>query len=114
MSEQPRTKTPLLGNTTYTRVKYAAALVLPALGALYFALAQIWNWPNAEQVTGSIAALNVFLGVLLGVSERSYDNSSVAFDGTIKLTGGKMASVEINHATEQPVIDKGVGLFKIE
>jgi hypothetical protein len=113
-SQQPPAKTPLLSDRMYTWLKYTAAIVLPAAGALYFALAQIWNFPRAEEVTGSIVAFNAFLGVVFGLGVRSYNNSDVTFDGTIKLSGGKMASVEIHHDSESSVVNKGVGLFKIE
>lgn len=113
-SLQNPAKTPLLSDAVYTWLKYSAAILLPAIGAFYFAMAQIWNFPNAEEITGSIAALNALLGILLGVGTRSYNNSDVAFDGTIKLSGGKMASVEIHRDTESSVVNKGVGLFKIE
>jgi hypothetical protein len=46
------------------------------MGALYFTLAQIWHLPNAEEVIGTIAAVNTFLGVLLGISTRSYNRSN--------------------------------------
>lgn len=46
--------------------------MLPALGTLYFALAQIWGLPYGEQIVGTITALDAFLGALLGVSTTSY------------------------------------------
>ena len=35
-------KAPLLSNKTYDWLKYIAQVFLPAVGALYFGLAQIW------------------------------------------------------------------------
>lgn len=74
-SHHAKARTPLLGDRSYKAVKHSAALVLPAIGTLYFTIAQIWNLPNAEEVMGTIAAVNTFLGVVLGVSTRSYNNS---------------------------------------
>ena len=34
-----------MSNKVYDVLKYIAQIVLPALGALYFALAKIWNFP---------------------------------------------------------------------
>lgn len=75
-SHHAKTKTPLLGDRAYKAVKASAALILPAIGTLYFTVAQIWGLPNAEEVVGTIAAVNTFVGVVLGISTRSYNNSS--------------------------------------
>uniref|UniRef100_A0AAU7GWR5 Holin n=1 Tax=Streptomyces phage Scarif TaxID=3158858 RepID=A0AAU7GWR5_9CAUD len=115
MSESSHAKSkPLLSDTAYGVLKQTSALVLPAVGALYFALAQIWHLPNAEEVVGTIAAINTFAGVLLGLSTRSYNNSTVPFDGTIKLDGSRMASIQLHHDTEAAVVNKQVAIFKVE
>jgi hypothetical protein len=57
---------------TYDNLKWIAQYLLPALGTLYFALAGIWNFPYAEQVVGTITALDTFLGVILGISNAKY------------------------------------------
>lgn len=59
-------------NKTYDVLKWIAMVVLPALGTLYFALAGIWNLPYAEQVVGTVTAVDTFLGVMLGVSAMHY------------------------------------------
>lgn len=56
----------------YDFLKWVAQILLPAIGTLYFALANIWGLPNAEQVVGTITALDTFLGVLLGISNSIY------------------------------------------
>jgi TRAP-type uncharacterized transport system fused permease subunit len=53
-------------------LKYIAQIVLPALGTLYFALANIWGLPYGEQIVGTITAIDAFLGVLLGISSNTY------------------------------------------
>lgn len=59
-------------NKLYDILKYVCQIALPAIGTLYFALAQIWNFPYAEQIVGTIAAITTFLGVLLGISSYAY------------------------------------------
>jgi hypothetical protein len=59
-------------NTTYDILKFIAQIVLPALGTLYFALAGIWGWPYGEQVVGTLAAIDTFLGAILGISTKNY------------------------------------------
>ena len=69
-----------LKNSTYDTLKWIATLFLPALGTLYFAIAEIWNLPYAEQVVGTITALVTFLGAILKISASNYQG-----DGTLKV-----------------------------
>lgn len=62
-----------MSNKVYDILKWIAQILLPAIGTLYFALAQIWNFPYAEQIVGTISAVDVFLGVLLGISTYRYN-----------------------------------------
>ena len=61
-----------LSNKVYDALKFIAQIVLPALGTLYFALAGIWGFPYGEQIVGTIAAVDAFLGALLGISSLNY------------------------------------------
>lgn len=56
----------------YDKLKWVAQILLPALGTLYFALAGIWGLPYAEEIVGTITAVDTFLGVLLGISTYRY------------------------------------------
>ena len=60
-------------NKVYDVLKWIAQILLPAAGTLYFALAQIWGFPYAEQIVGTITAIDAFLGVLLGISTYQYN-----------------------------------------
>lgn len=62
-------------NKTYDILKYIAQIVLPALGALYAALAGLWGFPYGEEIVGTIAAIDVFLGALLQISSNNYYKS---------------------------------------
>ena len=61
-----------MNNKVYDILKWIALILLPALGTLYFALAGIWGFPYAEQIVGTITAIDTFLGVLLGISAKTY------------------------------------------
>lgn len=61
-----------MDSKTYDILKYFAQIVLPALGTLYFALSQIWGFPYGEEVVGTIAAIDAFLGAILKVSSDQY------------------------------------------
>ena len=65
-----------LSNKVYDILKYVAQYILPALGTLYFALAQIWHLPYGEEVVGTITAIDAFLGAILGISTLNYKKGS--------------------------------------
>ena len=64
-----------MSNKTYDVLKWIAMVVLPAIGTLYFALASIWGFPYAEEIVGTITAIDTFLGVLLGISSAKYNKT---------------------------------------
>ena len=57
----------------YDFLKKVAQIYLPAVGALYFALAKYWGFPYAEEIVGTITAVDAFLGVILGISTYKYN-----------------------------------------
>lgn len=61
-----------MSNKMYDTLKWIAQILLPAIGTLYFAISQIWGLPYAEQIVGTITALDAFLGAILGISSRAY------------------------------------------
>ena len=65
-----------LSNKAYDVLKFIAQILLPALGTLYFALARIWNFPYAEEIVGTITAVDAFLGALLGISTLQYNKDN--------------------------------------
>ena len=68
----------LLNHKAYQTLKWIAQFCLPGAGTLYFALASIWGLPYGEQVIGSITALNIFFGVILGISSYEYHKTEEA------------------------------------
>lgn len=72
----------------YDAAKWVALIGLPALSTAYFTLGGLWGFPNVEQVVGTIAAIDVFLGAVLGISKASYDNSPKAVDGSVTVVPG--------------------------
>ena len=72
-----------LSDSTYDVAKFMAVIVLPAFGTLYFALASIWGLPKAEEVVGTVVAIDAFLGMVLQISNRQYQNSDEKYDGKI-------------------------------
>jgi len=65
-----------MSNQTYDILKKIAQVWLPAIGTLYFALARIWNLPFAEEIVGSLTAIDAFLGAILGISTAIYNKGA--------------------------------------
>lgn len=108
-------KKPLLGDSSYNVLKKSTTVLLPAAGALYFALAQIWHLPKAEEVVGSIAAVNTFLGVILHASTSSYNKSDTKYAGVIEVEEteeAKVLSFELNDRAE-PIEKQNEVTFKV-
>lgn len=66
-----------ISNQAYDILKFVAQILLPALGTLYFALAQIWDLPLAEEIVGTITAVDAFLGAVLGISTAQYNKEQM-------------------------------------
>jgi hypothetical protein len=90
----------VFSNKTYDVLKWIAQILLPALGTLYFAVASIWGAPCAEQVVGTLTAIDVFLGAVLGISSNNYEKSDASTDGTLhidtKNDDATITQVELN------------------
>jgi len=90
----------VIDSKIYNKLKFVALVLLPALSTLYFTLGSLWGFPNVEQVIGTIAALDTFLGAVVGISSRNYNNSDARFDGEVVVThkpdGTKLFSLELN------------------
>jgi len=76
----------LFSNNAYDKLKWVSFVVLPALGAAYFALAQLLELPYGLEVVGVLAILDTLLGAILGKSGQQYKNSDARFDGEINVS----------------------------
>jgi hypothetical protein len=65
-----------MSNKTYDILKEIAQIWLPAIATLYFTLASIWGLPYAEQIVGTISAIDVFLGAVLKISTINYQKGA--------------------------------------
>lgn len=61
-----------MSNAVYDVLKYIAQIVLPALATLYIALGNLWTLPYVEGISGTIIAVDAFLGALLQISTEKY------------------------------------------
>ena len=67
---------------------------------MYFTLGNVWGWPNIEEVLGSLTAVGLFLGTVVGISSASYNKSDARFDGTVNVLtsdeGNKLFTLELD------------------
>jgi hypothetical protein len=62
----------ILTNKVYDVLKWITLVLLPSLSVLYLAMAQVWNLPYSTEVASTLAAIDVFLAVLLGISTNTF------------------------------------------
>ena len=107
----------LLSDKQYNVFKYIAQIFLPAAGALYFGLAGIWDLPNAEQIVGTITTFDIFLGAILLLSSKQYDNSDAKYDGALVIDSSDpekdLYSFEVGAPLEE-LSDKRSLTFKVQ
>lgn len=101
----------LFTENVYKWLKFIAQVLLPGLGTLYFTIAGIWDLPNAEGVVGSIVAFDTFLGLILHLSTKTYENSPLkTFDGELVLedndegSGLRLKSVDPNAIESKDIL----------
>jgi len=106
----------ILPSKVYDVLKKTTTVVLPGLGSLYLALAQIWGLPAADKVTGTIVAVNLFLGLLLAFGSASYNNSESKYAGTVSVdtnpAGNPRAVYSLNEDPTEVDLGKEV-IFKV-
>lgn len=107
---------PLVGGKVYDTLKWTVQIALPAFATMYFALSEIWGFPNAAEVVGTITAITTFLGILLGVSTYHYKQTGAKYDGTMLVTendGAENYNLELD---EDPSVIPEMNelVFKVE
>ena len=96
----------------YNALKFTALIILPAVGTLYFALAQVWGWPDA--ITGTVVAVNTFLGVVVKVAQMIYDASGNRFDGSLLLEeNDEGTTIRLQQVDPQALMEKNEITFRV-
>lgn len=106
---------PVLNNRLYDALKWIAQIALPASGAAYYGLSQVWGLPNADKVVATIVVIDTFLGALLNLASKAYNDSDKKFDGKINVvdTDTKtLYDMEV-HGDPADIQDKDEVTFKV-
>ena len=90
-------------NNTYDCLKWIANFLLPGITTLWLALGKIWNLPFTAEIGATMAAIDVFMHTVLGISKANYEGDAeltVNADGSVtsfKIQNGS----SINDLTEK-------------
>lgn len=63
-----------LSNKAYDILKTVCTIILPALATFYATLSGIWGLPFAEEIVGTITAVDLLIGAIIGISSANYFN----------------------------------------
>lgn len=66
----------MVSNKVYDILKWVVVIVLPAIATLYAALGGIWELPYITEITGTITAIDTFLGAVLMISSSNYNSQN--------------------------------------
>lgn len=66
--EKKGLKLPFISDSTYEFFRNNVELVLPGLAVLYVTVAGVWGLPFGDQVSQTINAIALFLGILIKVN----------------------------------------------
>jgi len=77
MATKKNTPKNFLPSRAYEILRWATWIVLPAIATLISALnaAWGWNWP-IDAILSTFAAVETFIGVVLGIAKYTTDNSA--------------------------------------
>ena len=59
-------------NATYNVLKWIASTGIPAITTLWLTIASIWGLPFAVPIGATMAAIDLFLGTLIGIASITY------------------------------------------
>lgn len=93
----------VMSGPLYERLKFFTMIVLPALATLYLTLGYIWGFPAIEQTVGSMTAISTFLGVVLRISSKTYQQSDRRFAGTLNISETEHGTILHDLAYDGPL-----------
>lgn len=73
VAEKEDLKLPFISDSTYEFFRNNVELVLPAVAAFYVTIASIWNLPFGDQVSQTVNAIALLLGILIKVNRARVD-----------------------------------------
>ena len=105
----------ILSDRMYNGLRAASTVIMPALAAFFFGLFQIWQVPHADQISGTIALLNTFVGALVVFAKMIHDVSGAKYDGTLALEDNAEGTTNLRLLQIDPeaLLTKSTITFKV-
>jgi hypothetical protein len=99
----------------YDGLKQTVQVWLPAIGALYFGLGNLWGFPEVENVVGSVTVLETVLGGVVVAMASRYKKSGAAYGGDLNIYEDEDAmKLELDVSKNPEVLSKqNEVLFKV-
>lgn len=76
-----------MSNKVYDQVRFCALVLFPALAVFYAVTGALWNFPLVDQVSGTLVAIDTFLGAVVLRSSKQYADDPDTHDGTVQQVG---------------------------
>lgn len=67
---------------TFNFIRFLAEIAISAVGALYYAIADIWSLPYGDAVVATCAAVSAFLGIFTEWQRYKYQQNKENDNGT--------------------------------
>ena len=61
-----------MSNRLYDILKSVCTIYLPAFATLYASLSGIWGFPLVKEICGTLSAVELFIGAIIGISSAAY------------------------------------------
>jgi len=97
----------------YEKLRFASQILIPAISTLYFTIGTIWELPAVDKVVGTLAAVAVFLGALVGLSRKNYNAAEKYYDGTVTLIPNEEGTLIKLNLVPEDLIGKKQVLLKL-
>lgn len=86
----------MLSNRVYDALKWITLILLPAVGVFYMAMANTWALPYGTEIVSTLAAIDLFLAMLLGISTNKFNVTNPMYRlNLVKLVTNTKASAWI-------------------
>lgn len=71
-----------LSGAVYDKLRVIVQIWIPALAVFYSALAGFWGFGYVTEVVGTLSAIAVLVGTLLGISRKNYNTEVAAIEAS--------------------------------
>lgn len=102
-----------LSNSLYDILKWVSLVLLPAFSVMYAALSGVWGFTHVQEIITTVAAIETFVGALIGISAGAHKQSKYA--GDLNVTQGQ-DGIDLGLALEAPpeeMLDQKEVIFKV-